>query len=437
MSNDSIDQYAQAVSEEYHNWHPPAMSIVVSLFMKCGGGIGLLMFVQCVCGCFGVYSLAMNVLSNAQASRPATQCLASGILFALLLPWSPLAFYLMTFWKDSWVAIAFLFICSISLRIYQRASSTSAPRFFTSCVMLTAVMAIAMVTRYNAMVVLPSFCFVLWILLRQRVSHRILACSLTLFPLILMGTLSSCQNAFFDVEDRHPERQVMTLDLVGMIVQDPALRNELPYTSQHVTEYYQTRYTFGDVGPLLYQQPLIVDGTYGDGVRNERLTREYQQAIMRFPLTWMKVKVQAFYEMVHPTITHYWFQTGIVPNTVGLAANPRYEKMRNALISTAQRVKESPLLRLFSGVHLVWIVANILGILFSVILYLRWRQLHFLFWAALLSIPLSYYASYLFAATARDFRFMYPATLTLQVMALSIAISVILNRLHKERGVRV
>src|SRR5262245_1727975 len=57
MSDDSIDQYEQAVTGRYHDWHPPVMSLVLAGVFKCGGSFEALMLAQCLAGCLGVYEL--------------------------------------------------------------------------------------------------------------------------------------------------------------------------------------------------------------------------------------------------------------------------------------------------------------------------------------------------------------------------------------------
>ncbi|MGI8555822.1 MAG: hypothetical protein ACR2LT_05650, partial [Pyrinomonadaceae bacterium] len=56
MSPDSIDQYGQALEGNFVDWHPPLMSLVLSLIFKVGGGIGTLIFMQCLAALFGLRS---------------------------------------------------------------------------------------------------------------------------------------------------------------------------------------------------------------------------------------------------------------------------------------------------------------------------------------------------------------------------------------------
>lgn len=87
------------------------------------------------------------------------------------------------------------------------------------------------------------------------------------------------------------------------------------------------------------------------------------------------------------------------------------------------------LLRQFAGVHLLWICINVSGICILLTLYYKSGEDMFVFVSVLLSIPLFYYGSYLLAITGLDFRFMYPATLTIQIVALTYLIFGILHGL--------
>ena len=222
----------------------------------------------------------------------------------------------------------------------------------------------------------------------------------------------------------------MALDLVGMIVNDPTLRNALPYTSAHLSKDYRLRYKSGNVSPLFWERPTIVDDTYTRyrmPEKNRLLMEEYNRAITNFPMSWITVKLQAFRALIDPRQTTYWFEPGIYENNFRLVQNYRFKWARSLLVGTAEGILKAKTLRWFSGVHLVWLCVNIAGILYWGVLYLRTHQARHRFYAIILTIPLAYYASYLFAVTARDFRLMYPATLTVQVLTLAFIVSALIT----------
>jgi hypothetical protein len=83
-----------------------------------------------------------------------------------------------------------------------------------------------------------------------------------------------------------------------------------------------------------------------------------------------------------------------------------------------EEVSDHPILRLISGVHLIWIS---IGGAWMIIFLNRssGRGTMNSFMATLLLLPLSYYASFLFATPAWDFRLMFPATLLVEVLTIT------------------
>ncbi len=53
----------------------------------------------------------------------------------------------------------------------------------------------------------------------------------------------------------------------------------------------------------------------------DEMLREYRHAILKHPLTWLYVKLRAFYELIRPSRIHYWFLMGISENPYGLSQN--------------------------------------------------------------------------------------------------------------------
>ncbi|MBD3307724.1 hypothetical protein GF339_14905 [candidate division KSB3 bacterium] len=414
MSPDSIDQYRQAVTRTFHDWHPPIMSLLLAGLMEVGGDIEVLMLLQCLLGGFGVYMLARSIAEmSGIAPRPAS-CLGLITFSILLYPLSPLAHYLMTFWKDTWCAIEFLWILAIAVRLYSKAQRLSPLAFYSRYSLFIVLSTVLLLTRHNAVAVLPFLVLMSWFILsyqRKLPVFRAMIISLSLILLYIGATIG--QYALFQVERRHPVQQVMALDLVGMIVQNPALREELPYTSRHLTPEYMDAYQYGDIVSL-YEDAIDDLFHY-----SREMIEEYRRAIQTFPLTWLVVKWRAFYELLRPSRIYKWFHMGISDNPFGLRHNELFQPVREALRIRMLIVWHNPILRLLSGVHLVWIGITLGGIGGSMRVYWRSRSPDALFCAILLSLPLTYYGSYFFATTAWDFRFMYPATLSVQVITLA------------------
>jgi hypothetical protein len=93
--------------------------------------------------------------------------------------------------------------------------------------------------------------------------------------------------------------------------------------------------------------------------------------------------------------------------------------VRRRLIDLATNVSLHPVLRWVSGVHLVWMIVDLLAVAGIVARSWRLGEARYRYLAAVLLLPAAYYLSYLFATPMFDFRFMYPSTLMVQCVTLS------------------
>jgi hypothetical protein len=422
MSSDSIAQYGQALTGLYNDWHPPLMAIVLHLVFLLGGAIGILMLGQCLAGVFGVRALAGSVialLARDRLSERRTAWLSLAVLLALLAPLSPLSFYLMTFWKDAWAMILMLWIGALAIDLYRRGP---APR---RLLLLAGLAAALGMVRHNAVVVLPLVGLALWEGVRGRLS-RTGALALAAAPLALYLVATPLIDRAFGVQELHPDSQVMALDLVGVCAADRAagraLCPGLPWTRAHILdESALAAYRPGDIGFIFWDQPPHVDAA----IRQDypRLRAEYLRALREIPGPLLRVKLEAFKTLLGTDQTYYFFHDSIVDNPYRLALGQRLAPVRRLLGERVSRVGESPVLRWISGVHLVWIVICVLEVVALLALWAVSRQARYRALAWVLLIPLGYYLSYLAATPVHDFRFMYPATLTVQCVTLSWLLS--------------
>src|SRR5436305_1900504 len=168
MSTDSVVQYGEALTGRYQDWHPPFMSILLHLVLVLGGGLGTLMLVQCLAGAFGVRALVRSALALFQGDRlPARRAawLSLAVLLLLLVPVSPLAFYLMTFWKDVWAMVFLLWMTALLLDLHRLGAS---PGRLLAVAGLAAALGLV---RHNAVVVLPLIGVAVWMAARRRLGR--------------------------------------------------------------------------------------------------------------------------------------------------------------------------------------------------------------------------------------------------------------------------
>jgi hypothetical protein len=304
-------------------------------------------------------------------------------------------------------------------------------------------------TRHNAVVLLPVFAA----LAAASAAHRgrlaaVAAAALVGgFPFAVEKYLAHR----YPVARLHPEDQILALDLVGVCVEREELRAHLPYTSAHLLDgKFRERYIPGFVNLMYQYSPAdarptdvnyvgeVANGVQVLGSRHAELAADYRRAVRHAPGTLAAVKAKAFLGYVlndHPG--EHWHPDGIVENTLGLTPNPQFTPVRSALRSADGAVSGSPGLRFLCTNHLPWVVLNLLGL--GVAGYLvrhgagrRWRV-----GLLLLLVPAVYYASYAPAVAAPYYRYMYPATLLVQLGVLVLGTGAAVHALRRLRAVAV
>jgi len=311
---------------------------------------------------------------------------------------------------------------------------------------LVALMGLAPHIRHNALVLLAPLCFVCLLTVRRFGSRN--SWLPALLPIVAFVLWYPLFYWTVSVQQTHPSTQIKALDLIGICVLDPAARADLPYTDACLADDYRARYRFGDYAPIYLESPSIVKSEYisgrfgpkknneylvdygiaaGPKENNEYLDRDYRIAIRNHALTLIRVKVLSFWPLLgvksyrnDDFTINTWVKSGIVPNSLGLKLNTLLEWPRRKVSNIAWRTAHSPL-RWISGVHAVWLVVNLSAICVTL---LRHRHSptptqHWLFRAVWLTVPLSYYLSYLPATSSPEYRFMCTSTIIIQLYILS------------------
>lgn len=407
LSFDSIAQYSQAFRGYYTDWHPPLISAALHLVLELGGSLSRFMLVQSVAGALGVWAFSAAVLARLfgdTLSRRRIAWLSLLVLLLLLVPVSPLAFYLMTFWKDAVAAILLLWIGTLALARPSAARTTA----------LVLVAAVYGMVRHNAIVTLPVLGLFLAVESWRRLP-RGAAVALALAPLAASFAGSALVDAAFDVQESHPASQVMALDLAGLCAEERSTCGESPLFRRHLrTPDLASRYRPGDLGSIFWEPPAPVDGRITDPGLYPELSEQYWGVAADHPLLLAEVKAESFWTLLGTEETDYFFHGSVADNPFGLRLQPQLAGVREALTTAGRKVSWSPL-RWIAGVHLVWLLANVLWI---AALALRGQRTL----ALLLLVPLAYSFSYLLATTVQDYRFLYPSTLFVQCLTVAAAL---------------
>lgn len=435
MSVDSLVFYKQAVTGHFQDLHPPLLPITLSGILATGFGIGTLMLIQCLAGCLGLRFFSISIQKAFfvdQLSSFEMELIALIVFGILLSPFSPLIFYLMTFWKDSWLAIFLIWIFAISLNFYVTCSNLQSLRFYPRFFWLALVIALAALTRYNGIVIFVTLCAALLMIIHRRGARW--AIFLALSPLVFYLILNHVQYNYFNVKRKHPEKHVMALDLVGLCVESQNICDDLPHTKRHLREDYRYRYISGRMGPLLEEG--IVDRDYFREENRYTIVKEYRRAVKTFPLTLAKVKIDAFVYLLGIKEKFELFQSRIPRNRLGLTLNHQFHNIRNILIGVGIKISNHKYLRWVSGVPLVWIVINIVWVVGVIIFYNKRRNRLYLFSSILLSTTIIYYCSYLFATLDHKYRYTYPSTLIIQIITATTVLAFLYSKLRRPKRIK-
>lgn len=426
MSADSLDQYQQALNVRFHDWHPPIMAMILAFFIHTGLGLGTLMWLQSLAFVSGIIALAYVGLDSVKAKRlreAGTVAITALILFAI----PPAAFCAMTFWKDAWLAILLLWSTALLRGSWNRPNGQSRWRAILLTLMVTGIGLL----RHNAIILLPAFAIMTaWLVYRNTGQWR-RSWGVALSPIILWFILHQALSHAPFVEPRHPSRQVMELDLVGLCWLDPDRRAELPHTDAHLRPHYQDDYIPGLVRQLYWIENPIVDPAFLSADQFEPLRNELLMAVRRYPVALTRLKLKAYAALLTGMPPEGWFHPFIDPNPFELQLNPRFEPLRARWFDFAFAGLRTPGVRWFIGSHWPWLLFGTIMLAIQLRRGFRCQRASYLFAAWCLSLPLLNAISFLPATVAHDYRFIYPSTLWLQIFFASWALRPILKRIER------
>lgn len=447
MSPDSIAQYQQAQGGYFNDWNPPLMSIVLWAVMKVGGGIGLLILIQCFFSIFGLrrlISLSIIFFSNRTISKQTAGLAATAATFLFLIPFfSPFMFFSVIFWKDAWTMIMLVWIISCLLNLSLIFEELNKAHFARQILLISLFSGLMALVRHNAYVVLPVIGLLFAILGKIKFGKTGIIAGI--FPLLFALVLSPLINSLFNVQPIFLGNEVLASDLAVMLKLYPELETEFPLAARH----RNSPILFGMDEGLTWDEsvsgkscpyiscedmPVVCYGTAANtfnidghncympiGNDNKILKAEYYKALTSHPLKFAVTKLYLFGWMIHPS---GWRNQKVVydifENTYGLKPNENFGKIRTKLNESSLDSVNKWYLMWISSIHPLWLFLNILLAIYAAVkLYFK-RDLNSIFFLFLLLIPLSYYSSYVLAAVAQDYRFMYPSTLITQAFIFSI-----------------
>ncbi|MGI9036150.1 MAG: hypothetical protein ACR2GD_08940 [Pyrinomonadaceae bacterium] len=421
MSPDSIDQYGQALEGKFVDWHPPLMSIVLSAIFKIGGGIGTLIFIQCLAALFGLrsaLSLALRFFSDRKMSKQISQLIAVVCAVVFLIPFlTPFMFISVIFWKDAWLAIMLLWIISYLIWLFLNLESFSQRIFIIHILALSLISAAMVLVRHNAFVIIPVISLI--IAAFGKIKFGKVGLAFGALPVLIAFSINPIVDSVFNVQHVKAGNLVVASDLTTMLMLYPELKPEYPATIRHKNN------------PRPKPKDLIIEL----GSDNIELQNEYEKTLSAHPAQFLSVKLYRFGQML--SVENGLKQKlayDIIVNQYGLKINDDHREIRYKLDSLSAETGNRWYFVWISGLHVIWLSLNIIFAVYFLRKVFRQKDLNAVFSFLLFLIPLSYYFSYLLAATTPDYRFMYPATLLMQVYVISFMLNKILTISKKSKS---
>ncbi len=389
MSPDSLTQYEEAATLVFSDWHPPLPSIMLSAVMHVGGDIDTLMFLQCMAFGFGLYLLLREITGH-----PVPALVSHLLLVAL----PPLGFYMMTFWKDSWIAVAFLWGGILGLR------AGGAPKLAAGIGALASIL--ACFVRDNAAMLLPWSGFLLWKCFGLRARHALVM----LIPILLYLPARAGIYSAFHIQPLNKITTLQVYDLAAVCHMRPDVADLIPYSRDVVAPIF--------AGPGDFFERIFFYG-FSFPCDQEKVNRDYRTLIMHAPMAFLGVKLASFSNVLSWEKTTLWHLEGLGNNRLGLEMNGSMEPVRNLIIEYSHVLSQYRWIRILLATHRPWFCLNAGWVLCALILYRKTGKPEYGRQAALLTFPLLYYFSYLATSPAPDFRYMYPSTLALQAVTVA------------------
>jgi hypothetical protein len=458
MSPDSIAQYQQAQTGYFNDWHPPLMSIVLWVIMKLGGGISLLIFLQCLLALLGLRRLiyfSILFFSNQSVSKQNAGLTATIATILFLTPFlTPFMFFSVIFWKDAWIAVMLLWIVSYLIEMFFNFERLNKKNFAIYILLISVLSALMVLVRHNAFVILPAIGLIFAVLSVIKFGKKGLAAGI--LPLLFALILNPLVNNIFNIKPIFLGNEVLASDLVVLLKLYPELAPEYPLTARH----QNSPILFGIDGGLTWDEstegepcpyiqceemPVVCYGTSTNtsningrncympiGNDNKTLKAEFFKAVTTHPKELIHTKLYLFGWMIHPS--GWWHQRvayDIIDNPYGLKPNENFSGIRAALNELSWDTSNKWYFVWISGIHVFWIILNSLLVIYAIIRIYFKRDLKSVFLLFLLLIPLSYYFSYVLAAVAQDYRFMYPSTLIMQALVVSIIAAAVSKAFRK------
>jgi Dolichyl-phosphate-mannose-protein mannosyltransferase len=214
MNNDSINQYSQAVSGQYADWHPPIMAWLWSIVRLAGDGPGPLLLLH-----LGLYWLGFGLLADG-LRRAGLPRLAVLMAFAGVFP--PFLYINATVVKD--VGLVASWLAAVGLIFWFRAQRRSIPVQYW--MLIAPLIIYGTLVRTNAVFAVGPLLIYAFAPPRSQWFRSVRSILVAVIVAALAIPVSMQVNQWlFKPSLTHPEQSLFMFDLMGMAVydRDPSL----------------------------------------------------------------------------------------------------------------------------------------------------------------------------------------------------------------------
>ena len=326
LNEDTLDQWGQSRDRIYHDWHPVALTIIMTYLRRVYDGFQSVIVLQTLLFTVGVF-LTLRKYSNPLL----TVALLLGVT---LVP--PVFFFLGFVGKDSFMACLLIF----AIGLFCRYTEHGGRAVFWLAV---AALYLAFAVRYNGIfAVLP---LLVWPLLR-RPWPRIVVFVIAIFFSFL--GLQRITDTVFRVRHEYPQQGFLLYDLAALSVSSGTmlvpLEFERPNTSLATVQNALDPYN----GGWLFWGPRSVFNYTADPVVIHRLLRTWVRTVTTHPLAYLRWRSQVFltFAGLGPTELQPYITSCIVPNDEGIA--PVDSSLHEWVMDRLQPTGQSLLFRPYS-----------------------------------------------------------------------------------------
>ncbi len=416
LSWDSLYYFQQASTGQFIDWHPPLLAFVLAFVLKMGGGLGVITFFQCFGGIFGVCQLVIEIMSLFQIRR--SDIVVFGVVIVLVSPLTPFSIYLATFWKDTWFLISLIWLLVFWAKLiistrsgFQVKNWDIAGFLFFLC--------LALLVRHNTYILYgASALFLIFVLGGSSINlYRKIFIITT--PLFVLYMFSLFEYNYMNTEKMHIESVVYAIDLLSMVDLDNSVIQDTPYLHQYLTSDFYSDFRIGDEGTVYALSGQVLRLEFYDNPAE--IQDEYIFTVLKHPLVWLEAKWIMYVDFFRVGRERYLYHDHVQQNMYGVKFSDKFAVPRDMFFNAAGFFSTNQIAKWFSYEHLVWFSVNIILILVYLVNWITKRKKSFLLLSFLFVPSLAYYFSYFLAITLSDFRFLYPATIAIQVISLSLA----------------